>query len=218
MEKKIGILFDLDGTLLDTLEDLTDATNYALEQFSLPKRNCQEIRSFLGTGARELIRKAMPEGVTDPEVSQVLAVYKVYYEAHCRIKTRPYDGILEAMAKLQEKYPLAVVSNKPDFAVKPLCADFFPGIYCRGERTDCPRKPAPDMILRTMEDLGVESCIYVGDSEVDVLTASNAGVPCIAVLWGFRDLEVLEAAGSEYLCRDPRDLPAMVEEILTKAK
>ena len=214
MEKKIGILFDLDGTLLDTLEDLTDATNYALRQFSLPERNHREIRSFLGTGARELIRKSMPEGVTDAHVTEVLTVYRAYYEAHCRIKTRPYDGILEALEQLKQKYPLAVVSNKPDAAVRPLCRDFFPGIYARGERADCPRKPAPDMILRTMADLELDGCIYVGDSEVDVLTAQNAGVPCIGVLWGFRDREVMQQAGCQHLCEDPRDLPKMVENIL----
>ena len=126
MSKKIGILFDLDGTLLDTLQDLTDATNYALRKFSLPERSVSYIRSILGNGAQRQIALAMPGKADDPGVEQVLAVYKEYYADHCQIKTRPYDGVVSAMEELSKKYPLAVVSNKPHFAVKPLCETISP--------------------------------------------------------------------------------------------
>ena len=184
-----GILFDLDGTLLNTLEDLTDATNYALMQFGYPARTLEQVRRAIGNGAANQIRKSLPEGTPEETVQQVLSAYKPYYTDHCQIKTRPYEGVLEALEILREKYPVAIVSNKPDSAVKALCADYFPGIYALGETAGCPRKPAADMVHKGMEAIGADRCIYVGDSEVDVLTANNAGVPCLCVLWGFRDPE-----------------------------
>ena len=193
---KVGILWDLDGTLLDTLDDLMDGVNHALSRFGYPPRSRAEIRRFVGNGAKNLICRAVPEG-EDP--MPVLACFQSYYGDHCQIKTRPYEGALQELAKL-EKYPMAVVSNKPDGAVKTLCALYFPGLYARGERADCPRKPAPDMILRTMAELGVDTCVYVGDSEVDVVTAKNAGVPCLSVLWGFRDRPEIGEAGGTHFC------------------
>ena len=207
---KTGILWDLDGTLLDTLADLTDALNYAMTQFGYPHRTMEDVRRFIGNGARRLIALSVPEGA---DVDAVLQVYKNYYDTHCQIKTKPYAGIPEALAVLGEKYPMAVVSNKPDSAVKPLCAQYFPGIFARGESADCPRKPAPDMLLKTMEAIGVERCIYVGDSEVDVLTAQNAKVPCVCVLWGFRDREDMEAVGGEYFCENPAEMEERICEI-----
>ena len=210
---RIGILFDLDGTLLDTLGDLTDSVNYALAQFGCASRTPAEIRSFLGNGAKQLIALSLPEADT-PDVDAVLDVYRTYYNAHCQIKTGPYAGIPEALKKLGEKYSIAVVSNKPDSATKPLIAQYFPGIHALGEKSDCPRKPAPDMLKKAMADIGVESCIYIGDSEVDVLTARNTGVPCIAVSWGFRDRDVLEESGAAYICDDPTQLVQMIETIV----
>ena len=140
-----GILFDLDGTLLNTLEDLTDATNYALGQFGYPVRTLAQVRRAIGNGAANQIRKSLPEGTDEEIVQQVLAVNKPYYTTHCQIKTKPYEGILEALKILKEKYPLAIVSNKPDSAVKALCADYFPGIFALGECPDCPRKPAREV-------------------------------------------------------------------------
>ena len=207
---KTGLLFDLDGTLLDTLGDLTDATNYALSQFGLPLRTQQEIRSFVGNGAKRQITLAMGAEEDDPRVDTVLAVYKQYYNAHCQIRTAPYAGIPEALALLAD-FPMAVVSNKPHSATKALAEKFFPGMYARGEQTGIPRKPAPDMIFRTMEDLGVERCVYIGDSEVDILTAQNAGVPCLSVLWGFRDREQL-TQGSHF-CETVAELPAAIRKI-----
>ena len=209
--EKTALLFDLDGTLLDTLEDIHDAIQHSLRQCGFPERSFAETRQFVGNGAKRLMEQAVPAG-EDP--AKALAEFQAFYPAHCRIKTRPYDGIPEALAVLKERYPIAIVSNKPDTAVQPLCAHWFPGIYARGERSGCPRKPAPDMVLRTLEDLGVERCIYIGDSEVDVLTARNAGVPCISVLWGFRDREDMEAVGAEHFCQTTAALIETIEEII----
>ncbi len=197
---KIGILFDLDGTLLDSIQDLTDSTNYALGCFGFPPRTNAQVRAAIGNGARTLIRMSLPDGTDPAVIDQVLAAYQPHYKAHCRDKTQPYPGILPALEQLREKYALAIVSNKPDAAAKALGAQYFPGLPALGETPDCPRKPAPDMVYRAMEALGVEKCIYVGDSEVDVLTAKNAGVPCLIVTEGFRDRKVLEDAGAQYLC------------------
>lgn len=207
----VGILFDLDGTLLDTLQDLTDATNYALRQHGYPERHISEIRKFVGNGAANQIRLSVPEG---EDFRPVLATYKPYYDAHCQIKTAPYPGVPEALEELRKEYPVAVVSNKPDSAVKVLSRQYFGDIYARGEAPDCPRKPAPDVVYRTMEALGVEKCVYVGDSEVDVLTAKNAGVPCLTVLWGFRDRDVLTAAGATHFCEKTENLADDVRKLI----
>lgn len=211
---KTGILFDLDGTLLNTLEDLLDATNYALAQCGYPLRTLPELRRFVGNGAENQIRMSLPAGASTEEVQRVLKIYKPYYTEHCQVKTRPYDGILESLAILKEKYPIAVVSNKPDAAVKTLCGQMFPGIFALGEAPDCPRKPAPDMVHKACRAIGVDTCVYVGDSEVDVRTAKNAGVPCLSVLWGFRDREDIKAAGGQYFCESPAQLTEKIEEII----
>ena len=207
---KKGILFDLDGTLLDSLEDLHHCVNYVLRQYGCPERSLAEIRRFVGNGAGRLIARAVPEG-GDPE--ETLRRFRAHYDANCRVRTRPYPGILDALEAVREKFPVAIVSNKPDAAVKILSRDYFSGMFARGEDIDCPRKPAPDMVYRAMAALGVERCIYVGDSEVDVLTAKNAGVPCLCVLWGFRDRQELVEAGAEYFCESTADLPAAIDRI-----
>ena len=206
-----GILFDLDGTLLDTLGDLADSVNHVLTQFGYPNRTLDEIRRFVGNGVFVLIRRAIPENA-DPE--PVLAAFRGYYQDHCRIKTGPYAGILDALASFKGQYPVAIVSNKPDSAVKALCADFFPGIYALGEAPDLPRKPAPDMVTKAMAAIGVDRCVYVGDSEVDVETARNAGVPCLSVTWGFRKEEEIRAAGGLYFCDAPGKLPETIETVI----
>ena len=211
---KIGVLFDLDGTLLNTLEDLRDSVNYALGQYGCPERDLEQIRKAIGTGARNLIVKSLPGLESDPPVDEVLATYQEYYAAHSRIKTRPYDGILEALEQIGKKYPIAIVSNKPDIAVKILCADYFPGVFARGESDDCKRKPAPDMLQKAMAKIGVDACVYVGDSDVDVVTAKNTKAPCLSVLWGFRDRACMEAAGGTYFCDDPKNMPAMLDKII----
>ena len=210
---KTGILFDLDGTLLNTLEDLLDATNVALAQFGCPERTLPELRTFVGNGARNQIRLSLPGRDDDPDLEKVLTFYKEYYSAHCQNKTAPYPGVMEALAELGGEYPLAIVSNKPDAAVKTLCAQYFPGVYALGEAADCPRKPAPDMVFKAMKEIGVERCIYVGDSEVDIRTAKNAGVPCVSVLWGFRDRDVLEAEGGQHFCETMEDMVSLIREL-----
>ena len=208
---KTGILFDLDGTLLDTLDDLHDAVNHTLAEFGYPQRSREEVRRFVGNGAHRLIAQAVPE---NGNVEAALAAFQIYYREHCQIKTKPYEGILTALEVLGKEYPIAIVSNKPDAAVKTLCAQYFPGVFARGESTDCPRKPAPDMVFKAMEEIGVERCIYVGDSEVDVLTARNAGMPCLSVLWGFRDREEMEAVGGSCFCERVADLPDCVRKMV----
>lgn len=208
---KTGILWDLDGTLLDTLEDLADAVNYALAHFGYPERTIEEVRRFVGNGARRLMALAVPEGA---DADAAFEVFHTYYDAHCQIKTKPYEGIPEVLAQLGEKYPMAIVSNKPDSAVKLLCAQYFPGLYARGESADCPRKPAPDMVYKAMAEIGADRCIYVGDSEVDVLTAKNADVPCLSVLWGFRDRDDMEAVGGKYFCDSTKELAEKLEELI----
>jgi len=209
-----AVLFDLDGTLLNTLEDLTDATNAALAHFGCPRRTMEEVRSFVGNGAERLIRLALPGKADDPDVSEVLAYYKDYYAAHSQVKTCPYGGILEALAEIKREFPVAVVSNKPDNATKLLCAQYFGDVFALGESSVCPRKPAPDMVHQAMAAIGAESCIYVGDSEVDVLTAKNAGVPCLSVLWGFRDKDTLLEAGADHFCEKPADLLKTLKEMM----
>jgi len=210
---KTAILFDLDGTLLDTLGDLHAAVNHVLAEFGYPQRTIEEVCRFVGNGAARLIRLAVPEG---ENWQPALAAFQTYYAAHCDILTKPYDGILEALTVLKQKFPLAVVSNKPDRAVKELAKIYFPALYARGESADCPRKPAPDMVFKAMGALGAEHCVYFGDSDVDILTAKNANVPCISVTWGFRSETELKEAGAEYFCHNPADLPQIIDHILKR--
>lgn len=205
-----GILFDLDGTLLDTLEDLADSVNYALEQHGYPRRTLEEIRTFVGNGAAMLIKLATSES---EDYEQVLRTFQSYYKAHCQVKTGPYAGVLDALAEIRAEYPVAVVSNKPDPAVKILCADYFGDVFALGEHAGCTRKPAPDMLYKAMEYLGVDKAVYVGDSEVDVITAKNAGMPCISVLWGFRDEAEIRQHGGNLFCNDPGKLPEIVRSL-----
>lgn len=208
---KIGIIFDMDGTLLDTLEDLTDAVNVALKKNGYPTRTLEEMRYFVGNGAATMIRRAAPEGA---DQKPLMDAFLEWYAMHCQDKTRPYEGIREALEELKKEYPLAVVSNKPDYAVKLMTAALFPGVYGVGEQQGIPRKPAPDMLLAAMKHIGVEKCIYVGDSDVDLMTAGNAGVPCISVLWGFRTEAELQQAGATVFCSHPRELKATAERII----
>lgn len=205
-----GILFDLDGTLLNTLDDLMDAVNHTMEVFGYPRHSREEVRRFVGNGAGQLLRLSVPQG---QDWQAPLEEFQRFYKAHCQVKTAPYPGIPEALAALG-KFPIAIVSNKPDAAVKKLCAQYFPGIYAQGEHPGCPRKPSPDMVRIAMEHIGVDRCIYVGDSEVDVLTAHNAAVPCLSVLWGFRDRAEIQAAGESRFCETPAQMPAMLEKMI----
>lgn len=212
---KKGVLFDLDGTLLDSLEDLHRCVNYVLRQYGCPERSLQEIRRFVGNGARRLVEQSLPGREDDPPLDQVFATYQAYYNANCKNgTTHAYPGILDALAQIREHYPVAVVSNKPHDAVVELCRKFFGDVYALGVLPDCPRKPSPDMVKKAMAAIGADCCVYIGDSDVDVLTAKNAGVPCLSVLWGFRDRPELEAAGSTHFCEKAEELLPMIQKIL----
>lgn len=211
---KVGVLFDLDGTLLETLQDLYTATNHVLRQFGCPERSFEQVRQYVGNGARRLIELALPGKADDPSVEEVLTAFQQHYNAVCAQGTAaPYAGVPAALKALREKYPVAVVSNKPDPAVKALCRVHFGDMYAIGVTPTLDRKPAPDMVKKAMADMGVDTCVFVGDSEVDVLTAKNAGVPCVSVLWGFRTRQELEQAGATCYCERTEDLPELVEKL-----
>lgn len=206
-----AVLYDMDGTVLDTLSDLTDAVNFSLARFGYPARGTREVRGFLGNGARRLIELAVPAGTEEADILRVLEFYKPYYDAHCRVKTAPYDGILPLMRRLRAAGVMqAVISNKPDPAVQELAAAFFPGLleYAVGESAAVRRKPAPDAVNAAAARLGLDKaeCVYVGDSEVDIATARSAGMDCISVCWGFRDAEELEKAGASCLVHSAEEL------------
>ena len=214
------IIFDLDGTLLNTLEDLTDSVNYAMEKFGFPVHTIEEIRSFVGNGAPKLIERSIPQGTENPSYEAVLAAFKEYYAAHCEDRTNPYEGIMELLAQLKEKgCRMAVVSNKFDGAVKRLCKKYF-GEYFEaaiGESADVKRKPAPDTVYRALRELSCDGsrAVYVGDSEVDIQTAQNASLPCISVTWGFRTEEQLRAAGAQerLMIRTPQELVPLLARL-----
>lgn len=206
-----GVLFDMDGTVLSTLEDLTDSVNAALAHFSMPGRSLDEVRCFIGNGAKRLIDLSVPQGTDEELAAQVLDWYKSWYDAHCRIKTAPYEGIIWLLETLKAKgVKLAVVSNKPDRAVKILAEDFFPGLLetAVGESAGIRRKPWPDTVELAMRELGLEKedCVYIGDSEVDVETADRLPMDCISVDWGFRSREELEKAGAHCIVHTAQEL------------
>lgn len=195
-------IFDLDGTLLDTAQDLTDAVNHIVTQYGYPACSYEQVVAATGNGARELIIGCLPEGEATPQFDAILEEYKAYYEAHSCIKTGPYEGIPQLLCVLQEQgCKVGIVSNKPHGAVQELAAKFFPGIPAYGERAGIARKPAPDMVYAALEEMGasMDGAVYIGDSEVDVATANNANMPLIAVSWGFRKREVLTSLGASQI-------------------
>lgn len=211
-----SVVFDLDGTLLDTLGDLRDSVNYALEKNALPKRTTEEIRSFVGNGIRLLIERSVPENAPVETVNKCFSDFKEHYKDHSAILTKPYDGIISLMKNLKSKgIKIAVVSNKADFAVKTLMEDYFSGLYdcAYGERAGVEKKPAPEGVLGAISEMGAdgENTVYIGDSEVDVETSKNANLPCIAVTWGFRDKKVLESLNPEYIVDSPSDILNIIE-------
>ena len=208
-------IFDLDGTLLNTLEDLTDSINYTLSMSGFPKRTIEEVRRFVGNGIRLLVERSVPRGTKEEKVNQIYLAFMEHYAAHCADKTRPYNGVVALLRRLREAgIKTAVVSNKADSAVKELCEKYFTGLLDEavGEREGIRRKPAPDSIeevLRNLE-IGKAQAVYIGDSDVDVETAANAGLEQIAVTWGFRDKDCLLASGAKVFVSTPEEIDKII--------
>ncbi len=214
MKYKLAI-FDMDGTILSTLDDLANGVDYALRENGLPARSKQETRAALGRGVRFLIEQSVPDGLSDAEISKVEEDFLKYYKVHSMDNTRPYDGIVELIKEVRASgIKTAVVSNKIDSAVKELCANFFEGAFdvAYGERVGIPRKPDPKPINAIIDEFGLSKneVVYIGDSEVDLLTANNAKIDHIIVTWGFRDREFLEQNGAKNLVESMDKLKAEI--------
>lgn len=212
------LIFDMDGTLLDTLQDLTDSVNHALRTHGYNPRTTKEIRCFLGNGIRSLVQQSCPEGVADAEFEAVFQTFKAYYMEHCLDKTAPYAGILPMLEAAQAAgYKMAVVSNKVHHAVVELNERFFHTLLsvAIGESPEVERKPSPAGVEAALQLLGStkEEAVYIGDSEVDYATAVNAGLPCVSVLWGFRDRDFLENLGATCFIDRPEELLSVVAQL-----
>jgi phosphoglycolate phosphatase len=206
-------IFDLDGTLLDTLGDLAAAVNYALRTHGMPEHSIDDVRRFVGNGVRKLMERAIPDGAANPQFDETFATFRQYYMAHSLDTTRPYEGIPETLAALKERgCRLAVVSNKMMAATQELCQHFFPDTIevaiGENEAEGIRKKPAPDTVFAALRQLGVgeEGAVYVGDSDVDLETARQSGLPCISVLWGFRDRDFLIKHGAKTFISAPHEL------------
>ena len=207
------VIFDLDGTLLNTLEDLTDSTNFILKYFNYSTRSIDEVRNFVGNGVAKLIERAIPYGLNNPNYKKCLELFKDNYKANMNNKTAPYSGIMEMLLELKKMgVKIAVVSNKFDEAVRNLCDKYFEDLidFSAGENESggIRKKPAPDTVLKVLEYFNVKkrNAIYVGDSEVDIQTAKNAGLECISVLWGFKNKEFLQKYGAKILISKPDEI------------
>lgn len=210
------VLFDLDGTLLDTLADLADSVNYALRLFNCPAISAEDTRRFIGDGYVKLIERAIPGGIENPHFAQCLEEFKNHYNRNMMNRTKPYPGIMELLAELQKRgCRMAVVSNKNDLAVKALAEHYF-GAYIQtaiGASAAIARKPEPVSVYMALEELGADKsdAVYVGDSDIDILTAQNAGIPCVSVSWGFRDVDFLLARGAVRIINEPVELLDLID-------
>jgi phosphoglycolate phosphatase len=218
MNKIDTVIFDMDGTVLYTLEDLCDSVNHTMTLFGFPARTLDEVRAFVGNGVGRLIELSVPDGIVNPAYNRCLDEFKRHYEANMRNKTRPYDGIPELLAALkQQGYKLAIVSNKFDAAVKGLARFYFRDAIdiAVGESAGVAKKPAPDTVFKALEALGADTghAVYVGDSEVDAETARNAALPFVAVTWGFRDRELLESKNPQWIIDKPVELLGILEHV-----
>ena len=204
-------IFDLDGTLLSTLNDLAASTNYALRWAGMPERTIEEVRMFVGNGIKLLMERAIPEGVNNPKFEETYAKFREHYMEHNLDTTRPYDGVPELLHELKRRGKhLAIVSNKFYAATQDLAKHFFPDTIevAIGERENIRKKPAPDTVLEALRQLNVskEDAVYIGDSDVDIMTAKNCGLPCISVLWGFRDKDFLIEHGGSLFVDKPIEI------------
>ena len=205
------VIFDMDGTVLNTLDDLATSVNYVLTRYGMPVHCTEDYRRYFGNGIRYALECAVPKGTEETTIDQMLPVFKEHYNAHCLDKTRPYDGIPELMKALRDRgFKLAIVSNKIDSAVKELNAKFFSAYVdvTIGEREGIQRKPAPDTVVQALKELksSKHEAVYIGDSEVDLQTAANAGLPCISVLWGFREKDFLTEQGATVFANTPQEI------------
>lgn len=216
MKKYDTVIFDLDGTLLNTLEDLTDSVNFALSLYDFPCRKMEEVRSFVGNGVARLMELCIPEGIDNLAYEKCLGDFRRHYSGNMQNKTDAYEGIMELLRQLsKENYKMAIVSNKFDSAVKELNKEYFEK-YIKlaiGESENVSKKPAPDIVFKALEELSscVDKSVYVGDSEVDVKTAQNSGVICIGVTWGYRNRNVLEQMGANYIIDKPEELLKIID-------
>ena len=211
MKKYDTIIFDMDGTLLNTLEDLTDAINYTMKKHGHPERTLDEVKSFVGNGIQKLVRSSLPRNCSEAIVEASFRTFKEYYSKHSRIKTTPYYGVVELLKNLkQQNYKMAIVSNKNYEVVKELTLIYFGNLIevAIGEREDIKRKPAPDSVLNALKELGSqkERAVYVGDTEVDRATATNAELDCILVSWGYREEDVLKKLKPMKIIHNPMEL------------
>lgn len=209
------IIFDLDGTLLNTLEDLCDSLNAVLRKEGYKTRNLEEVRNFVGNGVKKLVERSLPERTHEDEIIRITDLFRIYYKNNMQIKTRPYDGITELLSYLkQHKYKTAIVSNKFDSAVKELAHSYFGELIdvSIGETAEVRKKPAPDSIYRAVDELGsnIRQAILVGDSETDIQTAKNAGIACIGVSWGFRSRQLLKDCEADYIIDTPAELIKLI--------
>ena len=207
------IIFDLDGTLLNTLDDLADSTNLALAEFGYPPKSIAEIKQYVGNGVAKLIERAIPNGKDNIHYNTCLKIFKIIYAQNMYNKTAPYNGIINLLIELKEKnYKIAVVSNKFDLAVKELCQKYFPNLIDiaigENEAAGINKKPAPDTVNLALKQLKLtpNQAIYVGDSDVDILTAKNSNMPCISVTWGFRDIQFLKEHNANIIINDPKEI------------
>ena len=206
-----AVIFDLDGTLLNTLEDLMDAVNYALTKYGYPARTLSEIRAFVGNGVRKLMERALPDGADNPQFELLLGAFRTYYTAHCEDKTHAYDGVIDLMEQLKAAgLKMAIVSNKLDSAVKDLNQSYFKDYVqtAIADKEGVRKKPAPDMVEQALLELQCEKkdTVYIGDSDVDIQTAANAGLACICVSWGFRDASFLRECGAAVIADTPQEV------------
>ena len=209
------IIFDLDGTLLDTLEDLADSVNHVLKENGYPSRTLEEIRCFVGNGIRNLIEKSVPNGISLNAIDKVHQQFISYYKTHCMEKTKPYDGILTLLNNLRKAgCKTAVVSNKANYAVQILCKKYFDGLFdiSLGEQEGIPKKPAPNLVYKVLETLHTNhvNAVYIGDSDVDITTARNANIDEIIVNWGFRDTNFLEQHGAKIIVSSPKEIEKII--------
>ena len=212
MHKYKTYVFDLDGTLLSTLTDLAASCNYALRHNGMPERTIDEVRMFVGNGVKKLMERAIPDGLANPLFEQTFADFRQHYMRHNLDTTAPYPGIMDMLEQLKtEGKNIAVVSNKFYAATRELCRHFFADLVpvAIGEREDIRKKPAPDTVIEALRELGAnnDGAVYIGDSDVDIMTARNSGMPCVSVLWGFRDKQFLLEHGATTLIQTPAELP-----------